>query len=965
MANDLPKQARELAQYVIKKDVHQLDALLLLADASREPAEIEEALALFSSLREPFTDRLGYQIALGMLYLKLKNYDQAERAFKTAASMDPQSPEVYRSLGVFHRTKGDLAEAEQAFKKAYDLSPSKPSTALVWVNFNLEIGNKAEAKRVLDEMIVQHPSFLPARLRKAEIAFAERRFEDSQKVIAEILKLAPGNVEAQLLNIQILFAQNKGSEAIQVCDTIAAEYPKSAVLKYRLALFYLQKDFTKAMEFLKAASALDPTLPDPVLVLAELNIAKGNPDAAVESMQTLVASRTNLVQAYLTLGKAFRAKKKPEAALDAYRKATELAPDNPQGYYLMGLAYREAEQPKKASEAFESALSRKPDYVAAAIQSIALDLNEKKTNNALARIRSLIDKSPKSAPLYSLQGRLYLFINDTTNAEKAFLKSVEVDPQYSGAYSELGYLYAASGQKTQALQKIEESLTINPNNAPVRMLAGMLYQENNDLDKARAYYEKVLELNPRFTAAANNLAYLCLEKYGEVDRAYELARKAREQSPDDPSIADTLGWILYKKGDLKYALELLRESAEQLPQQPEVAYHLGMTYHALGNEAEAVKAFKLALSTGKSFAGDTETKRLVAFLSKTQEASEQDRLREIQDFLTRNPDDPSALIRLGSIYERQADHRKTEEIYRRVLKLSPNNVSACTRLAELYLRENQPDKALEFAKRAKEQDPHNADVAAALGWAAYQSGDHPWAANLLRDAATAKGNDPEILYRLGMANYAVGMLEPAIVAVGKAVNESMPFEHAESAKTFLAMAQLYTNPVAADASSALIKNILSKDPQYLPALMAAAIIEAHRGAKKNARLAYESLLQTYPNFTPALKQLVVEYSQNPKDIDQEYKTAIKARNAMPDDAEVEQALGILAFLKGDNEWAIRLIEGSIAKHSGTASGYFYLGLARNRANDKVKARDALLKALELKIEPQQAEEARRLLAEIQ
>ena len=86
---------------------------------------------------------------------------------------------------------------------------------------------------------------------------------------------------------------------------------------------------------------------------------------------------------------------------------------------------------------------------------------------------------------------------------------------------------------------------------------------------------------------------------------------------------------------------------------------------------------------------------------------------------------------------------------------------------------------------------------------------------------------------------------------------------------------------------------------------------------------------------------------------------------MPDDPEVEQALGILAYLKGDNEWAIRLIEDSITKNSETSTGYYYLGLARNRFQDKAKAREALMKALELKIEPQKAEEARRVLAEIQ
>jgi tetratricopeptide (TPR) repeat protein len=966
LMNGLPQQARALAQDVLNKDARQLDALLLLADASREPAEMEEAVALFSGLREPFADRVSYHVALGMLYLKQKKNDQAERELKKAAEIDPQSPEVYRSLGLLHRARGNLAEAEQAFKKAFDLSPSTPSAALALVNFNLEIGKMAEAKRLLDEMIAKHPSFLPARLRMAEVAYNERRLDDCQKIIEGILQIAPRTVEAQLLKIQVLLAQNKDAEAIKACDTIATEYPNSAMLKYRLALFYLQKkDSAKAVKLLRAAVDLDPTLPDPVLLLAELDIANGNPDAAVESMQALIASRTNLVQAYVTLGKAFRAKKNPDAALEAYRKTTELAPGSPLGYYLMGLVYREMEQPIKAGEAFESALIRKPDYVAAAIQSVALDLNNNNTNKALSHVLNLINQSPNSAPLYSLLGQLYFFKKDTTNAEKAFFKSIEINPQYASAYSQLGYMYATSGQKTQALQKIETSLTISPNNAQLQMLAGMLYQENNNIDKARAYYEKVLELNPKFSAAANNLAYLCLEKYGEIDRAYELARKAREQSPDDPSIADTLGWILYKRGDFKYALELLRESAEQLPQQPDVAYHLGMTFYALGNEAEAVKSFKIALSSGKSFEGDAEAKRLMTFVSKTQESAGLDRLDEVQNTLARNPNDPSALMRLGAVYERQDDLRKAEETYQRVLILNQYNVPACTRLAEIFLSENRPDKAMEFAKRAKEQDPHNADVASVLGWAAYQSGDHQWAANLLRDAATVKGNDPETLYRLGMANYALGMVESAVAAVGKAVERSIPFKHADNAKTFLATAQLYTNPAIADTSIALIKDVLSKDPRNLPALMATATIENQRGSKDQARLAFENLLHQYPNFTPALKRLVVEYSLKPKNIDEEYKTAIRARNALPDDAEVEQALGILAYLKGDNEWALRLIEDSISKNSGTAIGYYYLGLARHRINDKVKAREALLKALEMKIDPQLAEEARRVLTVIQ
>ena len=50
--------------------------------------------------------------------------------------------------------------------------------------------------------------------------------------------------------------------------------------------------------------------------------------------------------------------------------------------------------------------------------------------------------------------------------------------------------------------------------------------------------------------ALNNLAVLYSDDLGQLDKAYDLAKKAREVAPNDPHIADTLGWILYKEGRL-------------------------------------------------------------------------------------------------------------------------------------------------------------------------------------------------------------------------------------------------------------------------------------------------------------------------------------------------------------------------------------------------------------------------------
>jgi tetratricopeptide (TPR) repeat protein len=90
-----------------------------------------------------------------------------------------------------------------------------------------------------------------------------------------------------------------------------------------------------------------------------------------------------------------------------------------------------------------------------------------------------------------------------------------------------------------------------------------------------------------------------------LPKAYEVARKARELLPNDPSTADTLGWILYKRGEYTWALSLLQESAnsDRLSDNPEVQFHLGMTYYMINDEARAGKWLRRAISSTQEFAG--------------------------------------------------------------------------------------------------------------------------------------------------------------------------------------------------------------------------------------------------------------------------------------------------------------------------------------------------------------------------
>jgi tetratricopeptide (TPR) repeat protein len=108
------------------------------------------------------------------------------------------------------------------------------------------------------------------------------------------------------------------------------------------------------------------------------------------------------------------------------------------------------------------------------------------------------------------------------------------------------------------------------------------------------------------------LAWNYAEHGGNLDVALGLAQKAREANPGDPDIADTLGWIYFKKGAFESALHLFIEANEKLKDSsPTLLYHLGMAYRKIGNDTSAKEVLSKALVAGKSFPESAEAQRVL------------------------------------------------------------------------------------------------------------------------------------------------------------------------------------------------------------------------------------------------------------------------------------------------------------------------------------------------------------------
>ena len=127
---------------------------------------------------------------------------------------------------------------------------------------------------------------------------------------------------------------------------------------------------------------------------------------------------------------------------------------------------------------------------------------------------------------------------------------------------------------------------------------GNLYLVQNDLKNARQYYQRALEADPSFVVALTNTAWIDAVE-GDLDVALSMAQKARSLRPDDPAIADTLAWVMYKKGNFSGAIPRREECIKKSPDSAQFHYHLGLALLAGGQKNSAKTQLQTALRIDK------------------------------------------------------------------------------------------------------------------------------------------------------------------------------------------------------------------------------------------------------------------------------------------------------------------------------------------------------------------------------
>lgn len=596
---------------VLERNPEDIEALIIKAnlETAGTRKNTKEAKKILEGVLEKEPENVSALASMAQAHLVEGDAKAAEEFFNKALKADPANRALQMALADLYARQGRLDEAQKSLKELIDTNPEQSGLRYIFGEFLLRRGQAEGALEQYIETLKTEPDRHHARDRLYDMYLARQNAEEARKLTASLISELPEDPGVHYFKGRDLELDGKLNEAltsfleaIKLMNNFSPAFRRAGLIEMQLG-----KE-REGVEHLNQAIAIDAGDVGARLALARHLYLRRELDQATEHVEQILARYprqfgANLLRADIAL---------LEGELDIARKVyeffVEAFPDNPNAPFKMGLLEERSKNFDKAREWYRKTLSFDENVLPPARRYAMLSTRFKKIPEIITEIEEFRERSKKSRGEYDLLlATLAIGNQEDPNrfdtAKALFERAIAENDSLIGAYAGLGAIAAKDGDIDTAIENYKKLLEKNPDHLPTMMLLAGTYERKEAAKEAAEVYAKILERSPRFGPAANNLAYIMAEQLnGDLDEALRYAQIAKEELPREGSVADTLGWIHYRRGSVRVALPLLEEAVElereaRSTVNPEILYHLAVVRKETGDTVGAKKAIDEALTT--------------------------------------------------------------------------------------------------------------------------------------------------------------------------------------------------------------------------------------------------------------------------------------------------------------------------------------------------------------------------------
>ena len=181
---------------------------------------------------------------------------------------------------------------------------------------------------------------------------------------------------------------------------------------------------------------------------------------------------------------------------------------------------------------------------------------------------------------------------------------------------------------------------------------------------------------------------------------------------------------------------------------------------------------------------------------------------------------------------------------------------------------------------------------------------------------------------------------------------------------YMQLGRLYLLQSKPDQAIDIYQKALSVDPSSAAITLAMGEIYLARNDLKTARQYFEKANQLAPNDPMAANDLAWVYALQGENLDVALNLAQMAKQALPNASPITDTLAWVQYKKGNYSIAVGLLEDAVKRVPQSPQYRYHLGMALSAAGDPSRAKAELQKALDLKLQGDDAKQAQQALAKL-
>ena len=546
--------------------------------------------------------------------------------------------------------------------------------------------------------------------------------------------------------------------------------------------------------------------------------------------------------------------------------------------------------------------------------------------------RQILERDKTRMETYAELYKLYLFERKPAEGEQLLKQGFQNNPKQFDYLTMLALHYSLQRRNTEMMAVLQQIKSHAKEFDNAYIVVGDFNLRLGDGDAAIKEYTEGVAKDPKRKLIYQKRIIEVLMRQGKKSEAAERNSQILKQDPNDNDARGLAASFLLDKGDINRAILDLQAVVTRAPDNAVARFNMGRAHAALGQGELARQMFqkaielrpdyimaRLALAELQVSRGEFDTAlktaetvlamdrgnvnasliESAALMGQKKFADSRSRL---DDMAKTNPNSPDVFFQLGVVNLAESKFKDAEASFRKSYLLNPANSRGLLGVVETDMAQNKTEEALQLLQSEADKAPNRLEFRVTLAKAAL---------------------------RVGKYDLAIAECQKVIGAMDK--------KSREGGSVYLLLGETYRRK--GDQANAI--PVLQKARELMPengaVLTTLGLAFDQGGHPQEAKQVYEAAIKLDAANAVALNNLAFLLAEHNGDLDDALTKATRAKQLVPNLAEVSDTLGWIYLKKSLSDDAVRIFQELVAAHPNQATYRYHLAMALNQKGDKPRA----------------------------